>query len=68
MMDTEDESTQYLKLFNDGPHNYLLHSNEDGLNDAFPVESIFTEIASDWSSEGFPILLSGPLIADGTVF
>jgi uncharacterized protein YfbU (UPF0304 family)/uncharacterized protein YbaR (Trm112 family) len=64
MMDTEDESTQYLKLFNDGPHNYLLHSNEDGLNDAFPVESIFTEIASDWSSEGFPILLSGPLIAD----
>ncbi|EFA00438.1 oocyte zinc finger protein XlCOF6 [Tribolium castaneum] len=63
-MDAEDESTAYLKLFNEGPHNYLLHSSEDGLNDAFPVEPIFTEIASDWSSEGFPILLSGPLTAD----
>ncbi|RZB41556.1 oocyte zinc finger protein XlCOF6 [Asbolus verrucosus] len=63
-MDTEDEPPAYLKFFNDGPHNYLLHSSEDGLNDAFPVESIFTEIASDWSSEGFPILLSGSLIAD----
>ncbi|XP_063915343.1 zinc finger protein 596-like isoform X2 [Zophobas morio] len=63
-MDPEDESTAYLKLFSEGPHNYLLHSSEDGLNDAFPVEPIFTEITSDWPPEGLPILLSGSLITD----
>lgn len=60
-MEAEDESTGYLKLFNEGPNNYLLQSNEDALNDSFSVESIFT----DWSAESFPILLSGPLVADG---
>lgn len=66
-METEDESTAYLKLFNDGPHNYLLHSGEDGLNESFPVEPIFTEIASDWSSDqSFPIFLSAPLVAEDT--
>lgn len=61
-MEAEDESTGYFRLFNDGPHNYLLQSSEDGLNDGFPVESIFT----DWSTEGFPVLLNGSLITDGT--
>ncbi|KAH1002781.1 hypothetical protein HUJ04_008837 [Dendroctonus ponderosae] len=66
-MYTEDEANSYLKYLNDSetPNAYLLENNEVGL---FSVEPIFTEMAaSDWPHDGFPLLLTNSLIAEGSL-
>ncbi|KAF7273587.1 hypothetical protein GWI33_013695 [Rhynchophorus ferrugineus] len=63
-MDTEDETNSYLKFLNDTetPNTFLLETSEVGM---FSEEPIFTEInTADWPSEGFPLLLTNPLITE----
>lgn len=61
-MDSEDETTPYLKLLNENAGNYLIQNSYE-LQDCLSVEPIFTEIETEtWSSDCFPILLNGLLL------